>query len=52
MASTFRGAISGPPTLVKQDVKVSTLQAVRERQCALLEYDSLFLGDSPVFLFH
>ena len=27
--------ISGPPTLVKQDVKVSSPQAMRERECAL-----------------
>ena len=27
--------ISGPPTLVKQDVKVSSPKALRERECAL-----------------
>ena len=27
--------ISGPPTLVKQDVKVSSSKAIRERGCAL-----------------
>ena len=29
------GLISGPPTLVKQDVKVSSPKALRERECAL-----------------
>ena len=28
-------AISGPPTLVKQDVKVFSPKALRERECAL-----------------
>ena len=27
--------ISGPPTFVKQDVKVSSPQAMRERECVL-----------------
>ena len=27
--------ISGPPTLVKQEVKVSSPKALRERECAL-----------------
>ena len=30
----YPGLISGPPTLVKQDVKVSSPKALRERECA------------------
>ena len=35
LCAPYLPLISGPPTLVKQDVKVSSPQAMRERECAL-----------------